>query len=536
MHLTTSSPVLEPGLSHKKALETPVLFFLSAVFGVILVRSAWITEDAYITLRTVDNFINGYGLTWNITERVQAYTHPLWMLALSVLYFFTHEAFYTTLILSLACSLGAFLVVVKMMRRISLATVAGLSVLFFSKAFIDFSTSGLENPATHLLLAGFLLVFLSSQQAFDGKKIFWLSFIAALATVNRMDTILFFLPALIYVLVRQRSWATLKWMALGFLPFILWELFSVIYYGFPFPNTAYAKLNTGLARKDLLEAGYLYFINSLHWDPITLLVIGTSLGITVIQGNWREKMVFLGVSLYLVYVFWIGADYMSGRFFSAALLVAVVLLNQRFASVSLSGGMILLVFVVIMGFISPTPTLTSIDDASFSTGRTDINSIADERSFYYQPSSLIYDKRKTIEPFHDWVFRGLQLKAEGVKVQPLLNIGFAGYFAGPKIYIIDRLALADPLLARLAPIPTENFFAGHFERAIPDGYFESVKNNENRLKDPNLAQYYDKIRLLTRAPLWSVERFVTIWEMNTGKYDYLLTNYSSTGTGIIPKP
>ena len=516
---------MDSDTSKKKNLEIPLLFFLVALFGVVMLRSAWITEDAYITLRTVDNFINGYGLTWNVAERVQAYTHPLWMLALSGLYFFTHEAFYTTLILSLVCSLGAFLLVARMMPRASLASLAGLCVLFFSKAFIDFSTSGLENPATHLLLAAFLLVFLSPEQTFGQKKIFWLSFISGLAVLNRMDTILFFVPALIYILILHRSWSTVKWMALGFLPFILWELFSVFYYGFPFPNTAYAKLNTGLTRRDLLEAGYLYFINSLHWDPITLLIIGTSLGLTFMQGNWRERMISLGVSLYLLYVLWIGADYMSGRFFAAALLAAVVLLNQRFSSVSLSGGVVLLVFVIIMGFISPTPTLTSIDDASFSTGRTDINGISDERSFYYQPSSLIYDKRKTIEPFHDWVFRGLQLRAEEVKVQPLLNIGFAGYFAGPKIYIIDRLALADPLLARLPPIPVENFFAGHFERAIPDGYFESVKNNENRLKDPNLAKYYDKIRLLTRAPLWSWERISAIWGMNTGQYDYLLNSY-----------
>ncbi len=46
------------------------------------------SDDAYITLRTVDNFINGYGLTWNISERVQAYTHPLWMFLLSIYIFF----------------------------------------------------------------------------------------------------------------------------------------------------------------------------------------------------------------------------------------------------------------------------------------------------------------------------------------------------------------------------------------------------------------------------------------------------------------
>jgi len=509
----------------RKKSDTPVLIFLAALFGVVLVRSAWITEDAYITLRTVDNFINGYGLTWNVAERVQAYTHPLWMLALSVLYFFTHEAFYTTIVLSLLASLGAFLLVSIMVPRHNLATFAGLCALLFSKAYIDFSTSGLENPATHLLLAAFLMLYLYRDQDFDDKKVFWLGFIASLVTLNRMDALLFVFPALAYALFQRKSLLALKWMVVGFLPFILWEIFSIIYYGFPFPNTAYAKLYTGLPRNDLLEQGYLYFINSLHWDPITLLVIASSLGLTFYQGGKKDKTIALGVIFYLFYVLYIGADYMSGRFFSAGLLVAVVLFNRQFSRTLPSAGVVILAFVVILGFISPTPTLTSIDDASFSTGRTDINDISDERSFYYQPSSLIYDKRNTIEPFHDWVFRGLQLRDNGSKVQALLNVGYIGYFAGPRIYIIDRLALADPLLARLRPIPQEVLVAGHFERAIPDGYFESVKNDQNRITDPNLAKYYDKLRLATRAPLFGWERFVAIWELNTGQANYLLKSY-----------
>ncbi|HEY3311588.1 MAG TPA: hypothetical protein VGK00_08120 [Anaerolineales bacterium] len=516
---------MEPNSTDRPALESPVLFFLAVLFGMVLLRSAWITEDAYITLRTVDNFINGYGLTWNIAERVQTYTHPLWMLALSGLYFFTREAFYTTIFLSLAVSMAAFLLVEKMLPSHNLGAYAGLSVLFLSKAFIDFSTSGLENPATHLLLAAFLLVFLRPNDDYGDRKVFLLSFIAGLAVLNRMDTILYFVPPLGWLLFRQRSWRALQWMALGFLPFILWELFSIVYYGFPFPNTAYAKLYTGLTRRDLLEQGYLYFINSLHWDPISLLVISAGLGLALTRGSWREKSIATGLALYLLYIAWIGADYMSGRFFSGAVLVAVVLLVRQMDRISLVGGAVVFIFILIAGFISPTPTLTSIDDASFSTGRVDINDISDERSFYYQPSSLLYDKRNTIEPFHDWVVKGQKLKMDGIKVQPLLNVGYVGYFAGPGVYIIDRLALADPLLARLPPIQTEKWVAGHFERAIPDGYFESVKNNENRLTDPGLAMFYDKLRLATRAPLWSLERFKAIWELNTGQAAALINNY-----------
>ena len=41
-------------------------------------------DDAHMTFRSVWNFVHGYGLTYNPDERVQAYTHPLWMFAISV--------------------------------------------------------------------------------------------------------------------------------------------------------------------------------------------------------------------------------------------------------------------------------------------------------------------------------------------------------------------------------------------------------------------------------------------------------------------
>ena len=73
---------------------------------VVWVRSAWGADDTYITLRSVDNFVNGYGLLWNVAERVQAYTHSLWMFLLSGTYFFTREAYYTTVVVSIVTTLA----------------------------------------------------------------------------------------------------------------------------------------------------------------------------------------------------------------------------------------------------------------------------------------------------------------------------------------------------------------------------------------------------------------------------------------------
>src|SRR5262245_6951278 len=83
------------------------LFCLLPLFLVLQITHAWVVDDAYITLRTVDNFVHGRGLRWNVAERVQSYTHPLWMFALAGVYAVTREAFFSTLALSFVSSLLA---------------------------------------------------------------------------------------------------------------------------------------------------------------------------------------------------------------------------------------------------------------------------------------------------------------------------------------------------------------------------------------------------------------------------------------------
>ena len=161
--------------------RTGLIALALACFLFIIARDSWLSDDAYITLRTVDNFIHGYGLTWNVDERVQVYTHPLWMGLLSALYFCTHEMYYSVLALSLLLSvLAVALVAVYLARSLALGLLAIL-LLAASKAFVDYCTSGLENPLTHLLLVLFLLVYFSER--WRRHRLFYLALLAALATV-----------------------------------------------------------------------------------------------------------------------------------------------------------------------------------------------------------------------------------------------------------------------------------------------------------------------------------------------------------------
>ena len=86
--------------------ESTVILTAILIFAVVLIRSAWVGDDAYFTARTLDNWINGYGLTWNPGERVQAYTHPLWLFTLLPLFALTKSFYFSVIFLSLFFSMA----------------------------------------------------------------------------------------------------------------------------------------------------------------------------------------------------------------------------------------------------------------------------------------------------------------------------------------------------------------------------------------------------------------------------------------------
>ena len=112
-------------------------------------------------------------------------------------------------------------------------------------------------------------------------------------------------------------------------PILLWEVFSLVYYGFFVPNTYYAKLTSGIPANELLLQGITYYINAISWNPVTLIVIIASILIGIFSGNKSERWLAVGSLFYLAYIVLIGGDFMSGRFFSAPLFLGVILLVRH---------------------------------------------------------------------------------------------------------------------------------------------------------------------------------------------------------------
>ncbi len=504
-----------------------VLILCMSFFAWLLVKNAWYGDDAFITMRVIDNFVNGYGLVWNVGERVQVFTHPLWLFLMTPIYAVLKDPYQTIYGLSYSVSLATiFLFLSNFTKKYQTTIIAGL-LIAASMAFIDYSSSGLENPLTHLLLIAMMIVVL--KQPVSLKIIFFTSLIASLSAVNRLDTILFFIPVLGYQLFEMRTsrLKALSFVGIGFIPLIAWEIFALVYYGFPLPNTYYAKIAA-----EYLPAGWLqnqaweYFKNSFLWDPITLGTIALSMVVVIWEQNLKKISILLGMACYLIYIISIGGDFMSGRFFSALFLIAATLLmtvdyGSLIAKVHFNTQILIAGAIIFVGLIGAyPPVFTSIPEG---IQRIPPNGIANEKLYYFKDTSWV--SRNQINTIHRWGINGLNLKDSGRRYTDVDSVGLFGYYAGPSVTILDNLAIADPLRARL-PI-TGPIRIGHFYRVLPSGYADTLSDNyNNHLVNPDLRLYYDKLSILIHGDIFAPDRFQEIINFNLGRYEYLIQRYN----------
>lgn len=537
-----------------------------ALFGYAIYNTAWISDDAYISYRTVDNLVNGYGLTWNTAERVQNFTNPLWVFLNAVPYAFVNDPDKMYFVgLGVSASVSLLAVIFLAFGAASGPAVAffAIAALTFCRAYMDFATSGLENPMNHLLLALFMLGCARSRWSYP--VLFAMSLCAGLSMVNRMDTALIYAPVLAYAWLSERNLRATLVLGAGLLPFIGWEIFSIIYYGFPFPNTAYAKLGTGINTWDMITQGCWYLANSCRNDPLTIVLLVAGLfGVPWLLRQGRYTALALGGILYLVYVVKIGGDFMQGRFLTPPLFVAVLLISRL-----PSGGRwprwiaATVIAVLISASVPNIPILTGRSYAGPKDFK-DAHGIADERKFHMLTSGLKFYTGPDNWPNHNWVRRARQLHAAN-RYDTDINgsVGFRGFFAGRKQYIIDYYSLSDPLLARLPARYNPEWRIGHFTREVPTWYSNYIAELAQDLQkrqgdgpalrvteladeyaapklslppdtdggerpatdisnDTNLKAFYDQIEVIIRGPLWSKDRWKAIWNMNLGRYDYLI--------------
>jgi arabinofuranosyltransferase len=481
---------------------------LAAIFFVAVVtRFGWLSDDAFVSFRAASHLVGGHGLVSNVGERVQGFTNPLWTLLTAIPYGLTGNIYGAAMLLSLLSCLGLVMLIWRLHRG-GWRSAWMLLLLATSFAFVSFSTSGLENALAHLLLMAFFLVLLEQP-----RRLTLLWMLGALIAVNRMDHALLVVPSLAFSLFRTRP---IPWRRclLGFSPLLLWFSFALVYYGFPYPNTAYAKLNAAIGRGDLLAQGLTYLVDSLLADIVVIPVIL----LAMIAGLWRRPWVkahlpvMLGIALYIFYVCWVGGDFMSGRFFTAPFLMAVLLLsingeNHPQIALVLAAGAVLAGQRMFLPLPSDATTRCPIPPAG----------VVDERACYVEHTGLAQNVRIQKYRSHPYFVEGGRQQSAQRKVIVSSAVGMGGFAAGPNVHVLDPYGLTEPLLARLRFPANAGWRPGHLPRPLPEGYRESVERLENLVQEPCARALLSDLWLITRGPLFSMARWKAILRRNLGE-------------------
>lgn len=482
---------------------------LSWVFAFMVVCNAWMSDDAFISFRSVDSFINGFGLRFNVVERVQTYTNPLLVIVLIPIHFVFHRfgedaIYYESLGFSFFL-LIVFLFVLKRIFSDSMNYSVALLLLCTNIPILDYFTSGLENSLNFILISILIL-------AFKKDKTIVVSAISGLLVLSRLDLVFLVLPLVIFnsIIKKKSNW--LIQLVLFSMPAFIWVTFSLVYYGSVLPNSVIAKSAFDPTTTSVIYNSFNYLRGILYFHPIALI-----LPMYLLFALQNFKSLKLGVILYFMLPFIAGGDFMSGRFQTVISILLILLLGFKGAKISRIKP--ILILSVVLFFVHPNSLFVQAFQVTSSNAEVMKFKIADEKQFYFGYTSLV---RRVIYQDRIGEYRhALEGKNAGKSNVPTVKkysmAGFCGYYCPRNVYLTDKIGIVDPLLARLPSESNEKWRPGHPFRRYPKGYIESLKLKENLIENEEIKRLYNDILLATRSKdLFAKERWAAIWRLNTG--------------------
>ncbi|MEK9685478.1 MAG: hypothetical protein VW226_13085 [Rhodospirillaceae bacterium] len=529
---------MTPIIAFSKFYLRNTIFLCAIVFyTTFIIMNSWFADDALIAFRTIDNFVNRNGLRFNLGERVAVFTNPAWVFILSLGYWISGQLFLATTALSLLITLTfvAFLLKISVSHQNRVV----VFLMLLSPTMLFYASSGMENPLSHLLIVGFLYCFYNLRDSRQCKTIV-ISLLASLIYLARPDAILITAPFLLMQLVdnlnavrrgKFGSIMALRCYAVGFSPIIAWTLFAIAYFGFPFPNSFYAK-------------AYAHIPSSINWNWGTDYFLQADLGFFVVSGVLLASILFgrqlklmplaIGIVIHVYYIVSVGGDYprtniYHGRLFSvdfAALLFYLSQLNitlRWFRKICLLGILALAALlnhvdisiaecrlrcIDLVGHTVPYPV---IRPEKYADIQWDFRLLFDEegrKAFTVQrttgqkrfdlpfASHPSYQPHKIQERLRRISFSNIDNNyPKEVLVAPL---GRNGLFAHPQTTVLDYYALSDSAIARMpVSVPLRS---GHYRREI------NLNNADRR--------YSAQLRDVVSGAIWTRTRWKAIAESN----------------------
>ena len=165
----------------------------------------WLSDDAFITFRYVQNIHAGLGVVYNPGERVEAYTHPLWLATLSVLSTKHLAPEDISIGLGLTAYVGVLVLMLLWSWHLKGGWLAiGAIALGINYDFAVWATGGLETMAFTLAILSAAYITLRMDRPI------LLGSVLTAATLLRPDGIVFYVAFFLWLLIkRQAAWKML---------------------------------------------------------------------------------------------------------------------------------------------------------------------------------------------------------------------------------------------------------------------------------------------------------------------------------------
>ena len=309
-----------------------------AISGVYF--SKFTAEDAFITYRYAENWINIGSLVYNQGEPINAMTSPFHAILSAALFWVTGNTVLSNKVVAIILVLVSALIVWNHSRNHPQWQVFALVLVLLPPSILLWTFGGLETPLL-LFLVTVTVSLAYREPPYDFGMVCAVFLLAVLGVLTRYDSILFFVPLTVYVALNARSlkYAAIAFIGAGFL-FLSWLAVSILYYGDLLPTSYYVKtpiLNlNGLFFNGIYISSYLLFIGLLPVLLLTFFLIQPKHKVhSILFGHIKTKVwLYLGLLLELLYGLTIATHHMmfSFRFFvpyipAAAILVVDLLRN-----------------------------------------------------------------------------------------------------------------------------------------------------------------------------------------------------------------
>lgn len=450
--LSTKEKEDERGLKTIMKSSIQLLILMLPIFFLFLKGYSlrWNSEDAFITFRVCKNLISGHGPVYNIDERVEVYTHPLWLgvLCLSTILTKTIEsnAVWLSLLFSCLGLLFGILGGIRLFRKNEDAKnfyiPLGAYIIASIPPFWDFATSGLEMGLAFFWIG--ISFFMLSLVQENKDKIYIALLWFSLGPLIRPDFGIFWLGFSILSLIIFSNFLkekislrkSLIFIFLSFLCPLSYQIFRMGYFAALFPNPAFAKEAFAFNAKQ----GFSYLSDTfLSYFLFLPFVSSAGTIFTLKNKNILISIVFFILGLFhIFYIVIIGGDFMHGRLLLPGLFSIFIafpfLTFKKLLYAFLIGSNLTWCIVCIFYLRVPYKGIGE-------------KGIANEREFYVTCAKI--KNPISIEDYKNCNFYKLGIEAKKSHFFSTKNIGITGFVAGESVHIFDRLGLADPIASRL---------------------------------------------------------------------------------------